>query len=752
MDLEGMLAEFYQSQELQGPTQSRVYHVSQMYPAHSPSDLTRTICCIADQIVESYPGSELIAEEKTQQATLKAALAQALLDLARADKMPDQLAAADALLAVLPQPVTSVPNEQARKIAARETLLGHLIAQIRRSLDLGTIWEQSARAIAEAFNADFCGILLRQEDGSLRMVHRYAAEGVCSPTELDISVHPFHQLFPEVAQQAAPTHVLRSCDLTRTSSPALTRQVLLDMGIRAEMTAPIQVEGKTWGRLIVGQLAVRLWSDDEAELIQAVADHLAMAIAQAELYQQLRVRNADLDQRVHERTHALEQALRYEQLQARLGNAIRSSLDEAKILQIAVQELGATLGADACHAGLLTSAQARGSENHNTENRSKLDQITVQYEYLNPTLRKKADRKRVSYLGQVLKPGDWPQNAWKHIVQGLPYVSVGTAWGALSPSVANKGRIVKAIHNSTATIVYPIQDDQGLIGILSVLEESRERPFQESEVQLVGRIAAQCAIAIRQARLYQQSCAQVEALTHLNYLKDDFLGNVSHELRTPLSSMRLAIQMLSHQVSPDRFNTYLKILETECQREIELVEDLLDLQRLETGRQALCPYALDLNEQLPRWLSLFHASSERRHQTFTLNLQPNPLPLLTTEVSSLKRIVVELLDNACKYTPDGNHIWLDVQGNQQEFVLKIGNLGVQIPSEELPHIFEKFRRAAGQNRWATSGTGLGLALVQQLVKRIQGSIEVSSDENQTLFTLRLPQLKSDPAKFDPEML
>ncbi len=677
----------------------------------SSPDLIQTICQIADNLSDICAGVEPPLAEQAGAMNLRATLGQALLDLAQALDPCQQLNAATALLAALPQP--SPVSDLTQRAVAREHLLSHLITQIRRSLDLATIWEQSARAIAEAFNADFCGILRHQEDGSVRMVHRYASAAVHSPAELDIDSRCASEVVP-----VWPARVLRSYDLTRASTPALTRASFLAMGLRAEMTAPIQIDWqKSWGRLAVGQATPRLWTDAEAELAQAVADQLAMAIAQAQLYQQLTERNADLDRRVHERTHALEQALRFEQLLARLANTIRSTLDEATILQVAVQELALTLDTDACQAGLLTTIQA--------------GHITIRYEHLNPRLRTKAERQRLSHLGHTFSRASWPQGQWERITQGLPCVS------ADAPRLFVNAR-GKA--NRIATVLYPIQDDQGLIGLLSLLRGQACPSFQPEEVKLVGRVADQCAIAIRQARLYQQSRAQVGALIQLNHLKDDFLSNISHELRTPLSSMRLAIQMLNQPLPPERFSTYLKILETECQREIKLVEDLLDLQRLETGQQALRLGAVDLNEQLSLWLLPVRHSLDRCQRTFTLLLEPDPLPPLTTEISSLKRILFELLDNACKYTPEGGHIWLEIRGEGQAFTLRIGNTGDGIAPGELPHIFEKFRRAAGEKRWSTSGTGLGLALVQQLVHRLQGSIEVSSTPQCTLFSLNLPQL------------
>ena len=126
----------------------------------------------------------------------------------------------------------------------------------------------------------------------------------------------------------------------------------------------------------------------------------------------------------------------------------------------------------------------------------------------------------------------------------------------------------------------PIFDDQGVLGDLWLISQPHHA-FNQLELRLVQQVAASCAIALRQARLYTAATAQVKELEKLNALKDDFFSTVSHELRTPLSNMKMAISMLKNPSIVERQQRYLQILQTECNREIELINDLLDLQRLE---------------------------------------------------------------------------------------------------------------------------------------------------------------------------
>ena len=115
------------------------------------------------------------------------------------------------------------------------------------------------------------------------------------------------------------------------------------------------------------------------------------------------------------------------------------------------------------------------------------------------------------------------------------------------------------------------------------LIDHKEHVFNEFEIRLVQQVANQCAIAIRQARLYKAAQAQVHELEKLNRLKDEFLSTVSHELRTPISNVKMAIHMLKNAPTEEKRQQYLKILEAESQREADLIDDLLDLQKLEVS-------------------------------------------------------------------------------------------------------------------------------------------------------------------------
>ncbi|AKG20789.1 PAS domain-containing sensor histidine kinase [Calothrix sp. 336/3] len=247
--------------------------------------------------------------------------------------------------------------------------------------------------------------------------------------------------------------------------------------------------------------------------------------------------------------------------------------------------------------------------------------------------------------------------------------------------------------------------------------------------------------------------AQQEELESLNRLKDEFLSTVSHELRTPLTNMKMAIQMLgialdqqenllSTPVFPaaprSKIGRYFQILNNECDREINLITNFLDLQKLDTTTKPLVLETIHVKPWLLQVVEMFQARHRNCCQhRLHLDIAPD-LPHIVSDPFSLERIVIELVTNACKFSPPGEQILISAQSQTQEVVIQVTNYGVEIPPSEIPRIFDKFYRIPSNDPWKQGGTGLGLALVQKLTKYLGGAIAIESENNQTCFTIQLP--------------
>jgi signal transduction histidine kinase len=459
-----------------------------------------------------------------------------------------------------------------------------------------------------------------------------------------------------------------------------------------------------WGLLVAHQCCQpRQWQTFEIELLQQLASQVAIAIQQSELYEQVYRLNSDLEQQVQKRTAELQQAFEFEDSLKRITDKVRDSLDEQQILHTAVQELALALKVISCNASLY-DLQTHSS--------------TICYEYT---------ALETLFLGRVVQMRNFSEG-YDQLLQGQYF-----QFCSIVPNPV-RGRVTM--------LACPIVEEQGVLGDLW-LTKHPDVAFSEQDIRLVQQVANQCAIAIRQARLYQAVQLQVQELESLNNLKDDFLSTVSHELRTPMSNIKMAAQMLEVVLqqmgmlgADNKAARYFEILHQECQREINLINDLLDLSRLNTSTPLLVT-SIDTPVWLHRLVVPFQERAQSQQQQLQLDI-PESLPSIATDAESLSRIVTELLNNACKYTPAHHVIKVTARVVQQQLQLSISNSGVEIPTHEISRIFNKFYRIPNNDPWKHGGTGLGLALVKKLVERLSATIEVSSKNGHTQFRVDLP--------------
>jgi len=250
------------------------------------------------------------------------------------------------------------------------------------------------------------------------------------------------------------------------------------------------------------------------------------------------------------------------------------------------------------------------------------------------------------------------------------------------------------------------------------------------------------------AQLHQSIRQQVNQLQELNQLKEEFISTMNHELRTPLTAMSLAIRMLRQPKLPaKRRQKYLDILEQQCNQEIDLINDLLSLQQLESNPAYIQKQSIDVILLIQTLAQDFEQKWASKSLTLKLDCPLNSL-MVHTDPESLHRILLELLTNAGKYSYPNTIVSLKVEyhvhATVNRLVLTLTNIGDGILPTDIHYIFEKFRRGQGITKQAVPGTGLGLALVKCLVNHLHGTIEVasqpldSSHQAMISFTVTLP--------------
>jgi signal transduction histidine kinase len=242
--------------------------------------------------------------------------------------------------------------------------------------------------------------------------------------------------------------------------------------------------------------------------------------------------------------------------------------------------------------------------------------------------------------------------------------------------------------------------------------------------------------------LFDRTCETRRLQRQLQYIqqngqfKEEFLRTATHELRSPVVNMQNVLTLLKLSPARNNLEQYIDLLETECQREMELVNDLLDLQRLEANVEPGQLEKIHWHDWLEEVSLPFMMRANVKQQTLALKIAPN-LPTVLLEEASLRRLLAELLNNACKYSPAQTEIGILAQFQSPEIVIQIYNTGAEILPEDLMRIFEPFYRAP-QSESQESGTGLGLAIVKKLAERLGGKIEVDSRSQTTTFTFRFP--------------
>lgn len=340
-------------------------------------------------------------------------------------------------------------------------------------------------------------------------------------------------------------------------------------------------------------------------------------------------------------------------------------------------------------------------------------------------------------LWQLPSQGRSPQAALQHrVAQGLiQQFSSAQLTAKLLPWRDGLGSLLQdsgleetsltGLHIYRSLAITAAPDCQGAVVWLN----RRSHPSLAIEEPLAAHLASLVAVALNQHQLYQQTQQCNEQLRYLNYLKEDFLSTLNHELRTPLTSMMLAIRMLRRpDLTPERTAMYLDILEQQCSRETSLVNDLLMLQTVDAGANRTQLIPLDLAQALTTLAQETQDALAAAQLSLVLQVPAEPVRILAS-ASHLTRMMQELLTNARKYSAPGSAITLTLTppaAADTQVTVQLSNVGAGIQSDELPHIFEKFRRGRNATRDAIPGTGTGLALVRGLMEQLDGTITVTS--------------------------
>jgi len=262
------------------------------------------------------------------------------------------------------------------------------------------------------------------------------------------------------------------------------------------------------------------------------------------------------------------------------------------------------------------------------------------------------------------------------------------------------------------------------------------RQFDSSYAGFLDLAAGQISASITNAEAYESEKRRAEQLTDLDRAKTAFFSNVSHELRTPLTLILGPVEDALLTESAPSIES-MQMLHRNALRLLKLVNGLLDFVRIEVGRMQATYQPTDLSVLTAQLASVFRSAVERAGLKLVVDCPPLPEPVYVDR-DMWEKIVLNLLSNALKATFEGE-IQISIAAEDNGAVVTIRDTGTGIAEQELPHLFERFRRIEGAQRRSHEGSGIGLALVQELVEMHGGSIEVESKLGSgTQFKVHLP--------------
>ena len=491
-----------------------------------------------------------------------------------------------------------------------------------------------------------------------------------------------------------------------------SRDVAKRSGYRSTICAPMMREGVAIGSINVARAEAGAFSDRQIRLLKTFADQAVIAIENVRLFKELEARNRDLGESL-ERQTATADILR----------VISSSPTNVQPVFTAILE-SATRLCDA-HFALLGLYDGE------------------QYKY-------------VAHRGANEEFGKWI------IAKGQykPRVGGGVArmtterraihWEDVRESLAYRegNPITVALAEIGGVRTYlsvPMFKAGSVVGGITIYR-SEVRPFTQKQIDLVSTFASQAVIAIENVRLFneiQEKSAQLEVAGRH---KSEFLANMSHELRTPLNAVIGFSEALGERMFGEltaKQDEYVKDIHASGKHLLSLINDILDLSKIEAGKMELELSDFDLPAALENAMTLLKERAQRH--AIALKFESNPdLGTIRADERKFKQIMLNLLSNAVKFTPEGGSVSVTAKPNGTMVEISVIDTGAGIAPKDQESLFEEFKQLGPDRARKAEGTGLGLALTKRFIELHGGTIHVESALGKgSTFSFALPILHGE---------
>jgi two-component system, NtrC family, sensor kinase len=554
---------------------------------------------------------------------------------------------------------------------------------------------------------------LRLCDGFFSIVYRF--DGEMMGVAADHQVNPrasaaLRALYPAPARR---DHIVGRALLDRrrhhiadvATDPELggNRNVFMSaFPYRTALAVPMLLRGVPIGAIAIGRSDVRPFTDKQVEVLETFADQAVIAIENVRLFKELETRTGELTKSVEKLTALSE-----------VSRAVSSTLDVETVLDTIVSRANQLAGADGC-----------GIYEYN-EN-AQMFQVRATHNF---------DAAFVTRLRAMpLHKGEGAAGRATEAHEPIQIADIAVP-GAYESRV--RDLLIGAGYRALLSV--PLVREEQIIGSLSLL---RKMPGEYSPevVEVLKTFATQSALAIQNARLFREIEDKSRQLEVVSQHKSEFLANMSHELRTPLNAIIGFSEVLTERMFGElneKQEEYSKDIHASGQHLLSLINDMLDLSKIEAGRMELELSDFHLPTALDSALTLVRERAGRRSIALHTNID-NRLGQIQADERKVRQVVLNLLSNAIKFTPEGGRIEVGAAPKDGFVEVSVSDTGVGIAPEDQEAVFEEFRQVGTADK-KVEGTGLGLTLCRKFVELHGGRIWVKSELGMgSTFTFTLP--------------
>jgi signal transduction histidine kinase len=484
--------------------------------------------------------------------------------------------------------------------------------------------------------------------------------------------------------------------------------------IRTALATPLLREGTPLGVIVISRgPEVQPFSAKQIELLETFANQAVIAIENVRLFTELQARTEQLTRSVDKLTALSE-----------VSRALSSTLDLEAVLQAIVARASQLAGADGC-AIYEYRPEAEEFQVLATHN---LDASFVE------ALRASPLRKGEGAMGRATEAREPLQ------------IADITVAGAYQSRVRDV--LIRAGYRAVISVPMLLEDQ--IIGSLSLVRKA-PAPFPAEVVELLKNFATQSALAIQNARLFREIADKGRQLEAASRHKSEFLANMSHELRTPLNAILGFSEVLAERMFGevnDKQAEYLQDILSSGRHLLSLINDILDLAKIEAGRLELELGPFHLPTALDNAFTLVRERATRHGITLAQSVDERLTDIVADE-RKVKQILLNLLSNAVKFTPERGRVGLTATVADGAITIAVTDTGVGIAPEDQAAIFEEFRQVGREDARKQEGTGLGLTLAKKFVELHGGRIWVESHVGQgSTFSFTLPVRRDERGASD----